>query len=235
MKVTFIFLISLIFCCDANKRIVIDCVYEENSSYGYTCKVQNTELITSKDNREITGVRGFHLDGKGNDDVKLLDNYPVNTKCFYFPRMITKFFKNIESVQLHKSALKKLSKDDLEQFGEKLKKLYMHQDNDIEVIEADLFEHNPNLEEIYLQDNKIRHIEDGTFDGLQKLKELRLHGNTCTSETDYTTDRSKLMAVIRSVERKCKDKWFIISKEKDERIKELEAENKKIKENCSSA
>jgi hypothetical protein len=209
---------------------VIDCHYGGSS---YFCEVQNDPVTTSKDSRDITGVRGTHLSGKTNDDVIRFDI--ISNTVNYFPRGITKYFKNIRIVEIGHANLKEITKEDLKEFGDKLKKLYLL-NNQIEVIEADLFIYNKNLEDISMT-NKIKHIENGAFDHLKNLNTLYLGDNPCTSGGNaYAHSRSDVITLIENVEKKCKEPSkdrnirFIVT-EITTTMKTLQEENSKNFEN----
>lgn len=210
-----------------SEGIVLDCIFD--TSELYRCNVQTAVLTTSKDCREITKIRGYHLSGKTNDDVKEigLNNKTIN----FLPRGITKFFKNMEIIHFYNSNLKEVTKYDLKEFGNRLTRLYLY-NSLIEVIESDLFIYNQNLQTIYLANNKIKHIENGAFDRLQKVTRLELQNNPCTSSSDTMSsgDRTKLMTIITSVESKCKDPCYSFLQDKNEKIRMLEDENEKLKE-----
>jgi hypothetical protein len=75
--------------------------------------------------------------------------------------------------------LQEVRKEDLKEFTN-LKALFLPS-NDLKVLEADLFVHNPNLKAIYLHNNKIVHINEGVFDNfIGELRRLYLSGNPCT-------------------------------------------------------
>jgi hypothetical protein len=123
----------------------------------------------------------------------------------FFPKNLTNFFKNLEIVQIHNSNIKTITKDDLKQFNGKLKALQL-QGNEIEVIESSLFDDNKNLEMFWVYNNKIKLVEEGAFNGLANLNCLLFSLNPCTDYKDDAEDSlSMVLAVIRSVERKCKN------------------------------
>jgi Leucine-rich repeat (LRR) protein len=206
------------------ESLVIDCNYDNSSLY--FCSVQNNPVTTSKDSRDITGVRGTHQSGQTNDDVTKFIIHDKTTN--FFPRGITKYFKNIDYVHINYANLKEITKEDLKEFGDKLKELDLDI-NEIEVIEADLFIYNKNLEGIYMSDNKIKHIENGAFDHLKNLIVLYLGDNPCTlSGTFDAYNRSNVIKLIQNVEEKCNDRniRFIVT-EITTTMKTLQEENLK--------
>lgn len=192
--------VILIIFCGEVQSLILECQFESLPFYGYSCKAKNRELVLSKDDREITEVKGQHSDQKTHDDVKC---FTAEAMIKYFPRGLAKFFKNIDCIDIQHSNLQEIKKDDLKEFGDKLRKLYLTY-NQIRVIESDLFENNPNLEEIYLSDNLIRHVESGAFDGLRKFREMFLMDNPCTNDYDFGYNREKVLARIERIEAKCK-------------------------------
>jgi hypothetical protein len=193
------FIATLAVLVGGSESLVLECEFEDDP---YGCLVQNSELITSKDIQTIFEVRGQHESGKNNNDVNFF--YSHNKKVKFFPRGLTKFFRNIEKVQIYHGKLQEITKEDLKQFGDKLQELWLGY-NKIRVIEGDLFEFNPNLEEIDLSDNYIVHIESGAFNGLEKLL-IWLESNPCTTgRDDYTeSDRQQVLEIISEVENSCK-------------------------------
>jgi hypothetical protein len=75
-----------------------NCKFEEIKTFRYLCEAQNPKLISSINNHEISEVQGQHLEGKFNDDVKFFksNNKIVN----FFPRGLTKYFKNVEEFEI---------------------------------------------------------------------------------------------------------------------------------------
>lgn len=104
--------------------------------------------------------------------------------------------------------LKEISSDDLKQFSGNLRHLWLFY-NDIEVIEENLFMHNPNLWFIELASNKIAHVDAKVFDNLRNLNTLRLHENPCTksifSESQAWDNRSAVLSIIPKIVSRCQD------------------------------
>lgn len=236
MKFLLIFFITSSIFVIKSQSVLIDCIYDIDLSYGYQCTVQNPYLVTSKDDRIINEIRGQHLMEKTRDDVKFFNSY--EKKVNFFPRDLTKLFKNVERVKIYGANLREITKDDLEQFGLKLKSLWLY-NNKIDVIESDTFSFNKNLEEIHIGTNKIKHIQNGAFRGLDKLLELHLQSNPCTTGDDWADSRHKMIQVIKRVNDKCKDPAYSFLEAKNEEIKtlkskilQLQEENKRLLENC---
>jgi Leucine-rich repeat (LRR) protein len=193
-----IFLLTLTILIGGSKSIVLKCKYEKYR-LGYACIVNNSELVVStNDKQSISEVQGTHTSGLSNNDVRA---FKSNGKtAIFFPRGLTIFFKNIETVQIINGKLQKISKDDLRQFGGNLKKLWLD-NNELQEIKGDLFEFNPNLENMSFTSNKIVHIDSGAFDGLVKRDYLNLSKNPCTE----FMENKNFLEIIREVEKSCKN------------------------------
>lgn len=129
----------------------------------YTCKLRNTLNITSPE-ITIDSISTNHTSGKSHDDVQGIYDQPGGKNIQYFPRGLDKFFKNIIFIDLNNGRIKEISQDDLKVFP-LLEALDLF-DNNIEAIEAGLFDFNPNLKVIWLT-NKILHIESNVFKCVQ--------------------------------------------------------------------
>lgn len=130
--------------------IVLKCRYGMNKNYGYQCTAQNFK-ITSKNDRSITSVVGRHFTGKTDDDVKVL--HVEDNLMKYFPKDLDKFFKNLESIGIRNSELKKVTEEDLKPFGDKLEHLSLML-NRIENIPKNLLKVLPHLKTILIK-NKM--------------------------------------------------------------------------------
>lgn len=188
-----------LFCLQA-KSFIINCKYEDHPVESiYSCWVQSVEQFSNS--TAVSGVKGNHLSWKNNNYFKVFRSFRV---LKMFPRQITNFFQNLESIGLFHENIHSISKFYLKEFGEKLKSLSLNY-NLIEVIDADLFEFNQNLEKIDLHSNRIRHIGQGAFGSLKSLKTFWLNSNPCTGEFDVATNHHRRAAELAEVvEFRCK-------------------------------
>ncbi|KAL7015700.1 hypothetical protein ACKWTF_016610 [Chironomus riparius] len=143
----------------------------------YTCDVQNNLMISSK-NVVIQMFRGSHKFGKISDDVTGLS---INDKKVQFiPENLGNKFKNLLALKFRQGRLKEISQHDLKSF---IKLRYLNLDaNDIETLDEDLFEFNPQLEIIWFESNRIKNIGMSVFEHLKNLDDLDLNGNVCISK-----------------------------------------------------
>ena len=155
--------------------LTLECEFRIDRWYGYSCLVKSLEIISESD-RTITDVKGNQLEGKNFEDLKYFES---RSKVLnYFPRNLEKFFENLEGINIQSGGLKEISVDDLKPFGEKLKYLFLW-NNEIKILKSNLFDFNPNLKFLYLSHNKIEKVEKGTFDKLEKLQEFDFENNEC--------------------------------------------------------
>jgi hypothetical protein len=138
----------------------------------YQCNVTSLEITS--ENQTISKLVGNHEKGKDATDV--LGLYIFGKKCFYFPENVHKFFTNLEGIVIGFAGLKRISNKDLRKTP-KLQ-ILMLPNNEIEVLEKDLFEFNPHLKAFVVNHNKIKHIEPGLF-SIKILSKIFLYKNTC--------------------------------------------------------
>jgi hypothetical protein len=178
-------------------------------------------------------VNGNHKPEKSNDDV--ISFYGYRKTLRHFPQGIDKFFNNLEIFAIVTAKLSAITKNDLMPFN-KLKVLYLD-GNEIEVLEKDLFVHNPHLEAINFSNNRVKFIDLSVFKYLGKLKSLWLENNKCVSRK-ATNDRELALDVINEAREKCFVDNILINlqnfheiqfAEMKNRIAVLEAENLDLK------
>lgn len=140
------------------------------------------------------------------DSEKIYDDvwwFLSMSKSFnYFPKKIQKFFPNVEFLWLASQDIATLTQADLRPFGSLLKTLYFN-GNKIEVIDADLFDENPNLEVIYLNANLINSVASEAFDKLEKLSTLYFNGNPCHPAGNAKNDRTAVLSLVKEIEGNC--------------------------------
>jgi len=154
----------------------------------YRCEVENNLDITSADSATITSVTGNHSTLRTNDDVVGFDSRHKNID--YFPQGLEKFFGNLKSIVIYYGHIKEIHQSDLKPYP-KLVNLYL-ENNDIETIEAGLFDFNPKLEGVSFWENKITKIDPNVFDHLSKLQNIWLGGNVCINlDSEGSVDGAK--------------------------------------------
>jgi len=165
----------------------------------YVCFVQNSIYITSLDTAHVDFIFGKHQADYNNDNVDAISVY-YKSKVHYFPRGLNKIFKNLKGIEIQSTGLKEIHQSDLRDLP-KLMNLYLWNSN-LEIIEENLFEFNPNLESIFLPYNRISHINPNVFDNLFKLKYLYLGSNTCIN-MKAENNSAAVQNVIKTAQAQC--------------------------------
>ncbi|XP_070505224.1 paramyosin-like [Chironomus tepperi] len=198
-----IILLLLCMTFGTSQAVSFDCQYISGSWSGlgtaYYCSVQNSVSITSPDAAQVDSVTGTHLAGHNNDNVEGFSVYNKG-QVHYFPRGLDKIFKNLIGIQIAYAGLKEIHQSDLKDLP-KLRNLFLY-GSSLEILEANLFKFNPNLDYIYLKSNKISHIDPNVFDKLTKLKDMNLDANTCISMS-ASDSQTAVQNIIKTASTRC--------------------------------
>lgn len=211
--------------------ILIDCEfkYARNRQHKnfehYKCYAK---LITYENNEDIVSNiigDGQHKRGKNDSDVTMFHSDKNIFKKF--PKNIAKFFENIEMVDVYEAKLKEIHNNDLQQFGRKLKSLFLIR-NELTKITTNDFVYNPNLEWINLSENNIVHVEYGTFSLLKKLNKLFFKLNPCHSGS--ANEPNALKELNEKIEVDCKSELYFQHQTEalDKKYEKLKDENAKM-------
>lgn len=169
----------------------------------------------SKESAVITSESGSHENQKNRDDV---DSFEANGKTFmYFPQKLELLFKNLRLICIRKSQMKAINKHDLKPH-KKLTHLDLDlDDNDIDVLDNDLFQFNQGMELISFERNKIFHIGNQIFDNLLKLKEIWLSSNICINMNGL--DIKNKVILINIARKNCQNSEYLAF---DNELRQLE-------------
>jgi hypothetical protein len=132
--------------------------------------LRNTEPLTlvqtivTYDNAEIRSVKFLEIDFQ---------------TTFYLPRGWENKFDNLEGIEVHDSKLKFISKDDISPFPN-LKELKLWK-NDLERLDSDLFETNPEIRFIDFTQNKLKIVGRNILSPLRNLLSAKFEYNFCIS------------------------------------------------------
>lgn len=137
------------------------------------------------DELSLKHVSGAHLDGKFLDDVIALSVYKIY--CPFLPENITSFFTNLQLLRFYQTNMVSIIRQDLAPFT--LLRFLLFGKNLIEVLPADLFKSNINLEKIDFNENRIKFVGYNLLSELTKLKSAFFAYNSCISREAYTTSQ----------------------------------------------
>lgn len=187
--------------------------------HSYWLKVVEPKVIDKKN----TIVKDIEIIVNADKLDLMIEIVFVNLSTFYVPIKFPQKFTNISRFTVVNSRLKEIKKENLKQFPN-LNYLRIER-NDVEVIEADLFEANPLIEIIDLRDNKIWFIGENCFENLVKVREIFLNGNECIDSSKGSTD---IVDFNDEVNEKCfsmSNQLKIIKKELKDEIQKVKEEN----------
>lgn len=235
MKLTFALIIVTFSYVNA---IVIDCDFKfvrnalRKNFENYQCYV-NLITFERSDNAKISSIVGAqHAQGKADSDVKMFHS-DKNT-FVSFPRNIGEFFENIEVIDIYEGELKVIRKLDLEQFGDKLKILWLSR-NELRNIDHDLFHSTPNVEWINFSENNILQVDNAVFANLPKLSKLYFKLNPCYSDS-ANDDPPRLKQLLEKIQTECKSIEYLRhqSQAVRARYQKIFFENHEIKSNATA-
>jgi Leucine rich repeat len=171
----------------------------------YICQVplnsdpKITEYLTKDVNFDIN----HEIESKTNDDVRGFQTIAVRfpyPKIHYFPRGLHKTFKNINTLEINRTGLKEVNREDIEPFPELLYVRFAG--NQIEVLEEGLFASNKKLQQLYLYNNPIKFIHPSVLDNLNSLTSLSLQTTSCIDDYSYN-DADKVKKIVNLAKDQC--------------------------------
>lgn len=139
----------------------------------YYCQAS---IVSSENPSSVTEIRGQHLSGKSNDDVKYVYIYGSPSTI---PSGIGNFFPNLQGFLWDESNLTSLKAEDLQQFPN-LISLYVR-NQAIESLDGDVFKFTPKLKSINLSYNKLQNVGLGLLSDLPELQQVNLRSNICVN------------------------------------------------------
>lgn len=158
----------------------LECNYTEEESEIVGCVATSVEVKFS--NETVTSISGTLSRVINYANIKTF-KVEASPKLEFLPSGIEKFFPNLERLVVTQTALKTLTRNDLENFPQ-LRVLDMS-DNQIELLEAEVFEKNKKIESIDLSNNRLRSgsVEGNVFKFTRNLRALDVSNNVCVNGT----------------------------------------------------
>jgi len=187
----------------------------------YSCLINTDPNILTEESAQISNVSRTH-DSKTNDDV--LNFHAQDKTIQFFPKDLSKFFKNLKKITMVKCQLKEIHQSDLKDFPNLI---YIDMfGNKIEVIEEGLFDYNANLEVISISNNKLIHIDPNVFDHLNKLRYFIFSFVPCVGLKNIYYSKDEIHEALKSVKPRCSNSEYL---DFDNQIENLEVESKILK------
>lgn len=186
----------------------VTCTYGTDTNWSqiddvYFCDLKDSLDVTYS-NATISAVNAEHLTEKSNADV--VGFRAENKTLHYLPEGLGRCFeaKKIEFILIWSTGLREIHQKDLAPFIT-LRYLSLW-DNDVEIIEKNLFQFNPEIKYLELAKNKIKFIDANVFQNLKDLSSLFLRGNPCNRMTYDAArgDKFKVKRFIKEIAETCK-------------------------------
>lgn len=153
-------------------------------------------------NQTVTTINNQTSSFYRNKNVKFLivQSQVVN----FMPKGIATFFPMLEELEISGSKLKSIKQQDLKPF-KSLRKVFFF-DNDIEKLDSDLFQFNPEVRVIAFDDNELKFVGKNILKPLRKLVEasFRGRGNSCIFR--FADTPSQISELIAELEENCQTK-----------------------------
>lgn len=143
------------------------------SPFPYYCHAIN--YYATQRNEIITKVLTPHNVGKTGADVDGI--YYGGGTFHYLPLNIDEFFPSLKAFWVTGTGLKEIKSCHLKSYVN-LREFHI-ENCAIEVIESDLFIHNPKLEYVSLHSNKIKYVENNVIQPLSKSIHIDFNKNLC--------------------------------------------------------
>lgn len=184
-----------------SEAIILDCSYRIQSlnfvDSAYICDAR--VLIFSSNESVIYAVTQNHLYNRTNDNVNGL--LITNQRLASVPKQVVKFYQNIQALYLRNTSLTQISSADLQPFP-----LLVHLtlwDNDLQVLDGDLFKFTPNIRYIDFDNNKLIHIGLNILNSLRNLTYALFNNNTCISTSVNSAASPDIASLKLELSTKC--------------------------------
>lgn len=165
----------------------------------YTCMVHRSLSITSPNQQTVTRVRGIHLAGRTNADVRMV-NFDDVDDLVVVPRGLSAFFSNIEGIRIFDSDVRNLNGNELNEYVNL--RWFVIFDSDVIRIPGNFFERNPNLIYVSFDDNDVRQVSSELFSSNYNVTGMHFIGfrdNICINRAAITSQQIENLLVHLSL------------------------------------
>ena len=162
-----------------------------------------TDVEILKPKQYIEKINGQHLAGYSGSDIKA---FAIHSKTIhYMPMGMTKFFPNLESLQIYDCGLKAIDRLDLIEY-KNLHSLYFNK-NKLTTLDAGLFDFTPKLWHIDFSYNRLRYVDPTIFDRIENLQHADFNYNICTGAFAAQTGVDNVQYVLeKNLLEKCQNR-----------------------------
>lgn len=182
-----------------SQDLILECDFFE--SWQYECEFNH---ITVEDPTQNIIIGGTHLEGRTDDDVRIV--WIRNSNTPFMIQQIFTTFPNLDELYIHNSSLASINIPESAQLSE----VYLD-NNNITRIQNGAFGSQSNLWYLNLRENNIQEIEEDAFLGLSALETLNLIGNhieTLAPRTLHPLTNLTVLDFERNSFTSINDEWF---------------------------
>lgn len=202
--------------CDSEPN-TINCTFTNTyflNKPNYCC-----EIYALNASLNVEAIAGVHKEGKTNENVTAI--FIADAEIEKLPKGFEFFFPNLLSIEVTRSRMKQLTKDDLIHF-KKLERLKVR-GNQLSTLDFNVFESNPKLTVIDVSENKVDNV-------LENVLTKNLKSCNCKIEQNVN-EVEVLMAKIEGLQNRNKILKEKITELLAKNQTQLEIENQKLKNN----
>lgn len=189
MKIFLLIVAVSISCIDA---FTINCSYVNflwpSIGVQYTCMVHPSLSVRSP-NQVTTGVRGIHIAGRSNADVRMVNFHGVDD-LVVVPRGMSNFFPNIHAIRIYDSDVRNLVGNELNEYRNL--RWFSVFDSDVHTIPSNFFANNPNMIHVAFDANYVQQVGEGLFDPIRNVRSMSYMGflsNRCINQSGSNSNQ----------------------------------------------
>lgn len=190
MKISLIVFAALLFLATV-EAFTIHCTFLNavwpSLGLSYTCRVHRSLRVTSP-NQLPTSVRGIHLAGRSNANVRMI-NFDDIDDLTVIPRGLSQFFPNLQGIRIHDSDVRIINGNELNEYiNLRWFSLY---DSYASRIPGNLFSSNANMIYVSFDGNYIREVGEDLFNPIRNVRSMDYIGflfNICINQAATTPD-----------------------------------------------
>lgn len=161
-------------------------IFDEEEDVYYTCEVT---VISMENPTTVTDIIGIHMEGKHNEDVKILWAFDFigHENLTTIPNGIGNFFTNLESFVWWDGNISSVDSSTFEAFSNLL--VIQIVGTKIVTLDGDLFKYTRKLQMVHFPGNKLEHVGHDLLTGLTDLTDVWIENNPCIDVIANTPEK----------------------------------------------
>lgn len=172
--------------CDEETYINFECSTVDK--FNGSPRVISSNLVIESSKTFVRKVVFNNRSEFDTSEIKLMKIFTKSKSVKFMPAGIKKLFPMLTTIDIQKSGLSHLEKNDMLQFGDALVFANFRM-NDLTALEGNLFDYNPNLKYIWLNDNPLKYINPSLFESFKTMKSLEyvsLAKSSCINQSSHS-------------------------------------------------